>query len=120
MGKPIPFDVREKIVRDSQAGQSRRRIADAVGYSREGVKQILRQFRERGEAALKPDYSRCGKKPRKHFSEEMEAEIALRRTGLAGAPYVNSVLRELHPDERVPSVSAIQLRWKREIGRAHV
>ena len=36
---------------------------------------------------------------------------------MAGGPFVHSVLRELHPDQRVPSVSAIQLRWKQAGGR---
>ena len=117
MGKSIPFDVRVKIVRDFQSGSSQQSIADAVGYTRVGVKKILRQYRERGEAALRADYSPCGKQPRKHFSLEIEAEIARRREGLAGAPYVHSVLRELHPEQRIPSVSAIQLRWKQAGGR---
>lgn len=117
MGNPIPYDVRVKIVRDSRSGQSHQCIADAVGYSKEGVKKILRQYREQGESALKPDYSPCGKKPRKHFPTEIEEEIARRRLGLAGGPFVHSVLRELHPEQRVPSVSAIQLRWKQGGGR---
>lgn len=117
MGKPIPFDVRVKIVRDYQSGQSQQSIADALGYSREGVKKLLRQHRERGEAALKADYSRCGKTPRTPFSPEIEAEIARRRAGLAGAPYVRSVLCEAHPGQRVPSVSTIERLWKRAGGR---
>lgn len=118
MGKPIPFDMRVKIVRDHESGMSHQSIADALGYSRSGVKKLLRQYREQGSCALKADYSRCGKTPRRCFSDEVEAEIERRRSGLAGAPYLHSVLSELHPEQRVPSVSTIQLRWRRAGGRA--
>lgn len=118
MGKPIPFDLRVKIVRDHESGMSHQSIADALGISREGVKKLLRQYRQRGDSALRADYSRCGKMPRRCFSDEVEAEIERRRSGLAGAPYLHSVLGELHPEQRVPSVSTIQLRWRRAGGRA--
>lgn len=117
MGKPIPFDLRVKIVRDHESGMSHQSIAESLGFSRAGVKKLLRQYRERGDSALKADYSRCGKTPRRCFSDEVEAEIERRRSGLAGAPYLHSVLREQCPWQRVPSVSAIQLRWRRAGGR---
>ncbi len=64
MGKPIPFDLRVKIVRDHESGMSHQSIADALGISRVGVKKLLRQYRERGESALKADYSRIFKQPK--------------------------------------------------------
>lgn len=118
MGKAIPFDIRVKIVRDHASGMSHQMIADSLGLSRAGVKKLLRQYRERGDSSLKADYSRCGKTPRMYFSAEVEAEIERRSSGLAGAPYLHSVLHELYVGQRIPSVSTIQLRWRRCGGRA--
>lgn len=111
MGKPIPYDLRIKIVRDYESGRSQSAIAAEIGYSRDGVKKILRQYRRKGESALKADYSNCGKTFRRHFSDEMEAEILRRKDELPGAGYVFSVLQETPGDERIPSMRTIQRRW---------
>lgn len=111
MGKPIPYDLRVKIIRDSEFGRSQSSIAAEIGYSKEAVKKILRQYRHKGEAALKADYSKCGKSARHHFSAEMEAEIMRRKDELPGAGYVNSVLQESQTAERIPSTRSIQRRW---------
>lgn len=114
MGQPIPYDIRVKIIRDRNAGHKLVAIAEETGYSLAGVKKIWRQYRQKGESALKADYSRCGKTPRKHFSDAIEAEITRRKDGLAGAGYLYSVLREAHPEERIPSQRAIQRRWAKQ------
>jgi transposase len=111
MGKPIPYDLRVKIIRDSEFGRSQSSIAAEIGYSKDAVKKILRQYRQKGEAALKADYSKCGKTSRRHFSDEMEAEIMRRKDELPGAGYVFSVLQEAQEDQRIPSTRSIQRRW---------
>lgn len=111
MGKPIPYDLRLKIVRDHNSGLSYSAIASEIGYSKDAVKKILRQFRQKGELALKADYSKCGKSPRRNFSDEIEAEILRRKDDLAGAGYVHSVLGESQGAHRIPSSRTIQRRW---------
>jgi len=111
MGKPIPFDLRVKIVRDFESGHSQSAIAAEIGYSKDAVKKILRQYRQKGEAALKADYSKCGKTPRRHFSDVIETELMRRKDELPGAGYVFSVLQEAMPEERIPSTRSIQRRW---------
>ncbi len=75
MGKPIPYDLRVKIVRDHESGRTQNAIAEEIGCSKDAVKKLLRQYRQKGEAALKADYSKCGKSSRHHFSAEIEAEV---------------------------------------------
>lgn len=111
MGKAIPYDLRVKIVRDFESGRTQKAIAEEIGYSKEAVKKLLGQYRRKGEGALKADYSKCGKTSRRHFTDEIEAEIMRRRDMLPGAGYVFSVLCEAHPDERIPTSRTIQRRW---------
>jgi len=113
MGKAIPYDIRVKIVRDYESGRTQKAIAEEIGYSKDAVKKLLRQHRQKGESALKADYSRCGKTARQHFSAQIEAEIMRRKDELPGAGYVYSVLKEAHPGERIPSARSIQRRWSR-------
>lgn len=111
MGKPIPYDLRVKIVRDHKSGRTQNAIAEEIGCSKDAVKKLLRQYRQKGEAALKADYSKCGKSSRHHFSAEIEAEVMRRKDLLPGAGYVFSVLREAHCDQRIPTSRTIQRRW---------
>lgn len=111
MGKPIPYDIRAQMVRLSESGYSIRSISEQTGYSFEGTKKILRAYRERGDNALRSDYSKCGKSNRRHFSEEMCGEVMSRKGRGPGADYVHSVLRESIPGDRVPSARSIQRMW---------
>jgi len=111
MGKPIPYDLRVKLIRDYESGRSQSSIAAEIGYSKGAVKKILRQYRQKGEAALKADYSNCGKSTRQHFCADMEAEIMRRKDELPGAGYVFSVLQETQSGARIPSTRSIQRRW---------
>ena len=111
MGKPIPYDLRVKIVRDYECGRTQNAIALEIGCSKDAVKKLLRQYRQKGEAAFKADYSKCGKTARQHFSASIEAEVMRRKDELPGAGYVYSVLREAHGEERIPTSRTIQRRW---------
>ena len=90
MGKPIPYDLRVKIVRDHESGRTQNAIAEEIGCSKDAVKKLLRQYRQKGESALKADYSKCGKSSRHHFSAEIEAEV-MRRKDLLPGPAMCSV-----------------------------
>jgi hypothetical protein len=111
MGKAIPYDLRVKIVRDFESGRTQNAIAEEIGCSKAAVKKLLGQYRRKGEAALKADYSKCGKTSRRHFTIEIEAEVMRRKDMSPGAGYVYSVLVEAHPDQRIPSSRTIQRWW---------
>lgn len=112
MGKAISYEVRAKIIRDRQSGQTQRQIAESLACSLSVVKRLLRRHGKLGEAALPNSYSNCGKSGRRHFSDEMEAEVRRRKDELPGSGYVHAVLHERDPSDRVPSVRTIQRRWQ--------
>lgn len=110
MPKPIPHDIRLKIIRDRQAGQSFATIAHSTNYSISGVKKIWSQFKGKGLEGLQLGYHRCGRSS--PFSDDMHRLISSVKEGDQGAPFIRSILEHNHPGLRIPHERTIQRWWK--------
>lgn len=110
MPKPIPHDIRLKIIRDRQAGQSFATIAHSTNYSISGVKKIWYQFKGKGLEGLQLGYHRCGRSS--PFSDDMHQLISSVKDGDQGAPFIRSILEHNHPSLRIPHERTIQRWWK--------
>ncbi|MBL8676939.1 MAG: hypothetical protein JNJ47_05920 [Alphaproteobacteria bacterium] len=73
-------------------------------------------YKEKGEAAYKADYSRCGKTDRHHFSEDIVNQVNFYREGQIVAYYVYSILKETYPEDLVPSPRTMQRMWEKAGG----
>lgn len=110
MPRPIPSDVRLKIVRDRQAGITFNQLAQETGYSVSGVKKIWRLFKSKGQDGLALRYDRCGRKS--PFDAHLRELADLTKDGDQGAPYVRSLLQHRYPDRCIPHERTIQRWWK--------
>ena len=110
MGKPIPYDFREKIVRERASGKSYAQIVQDLGYSvsEVGARKIWAAFKKTGEASLSSRYDRCGR--RSQYGEDIRDKIEALRQGSRGAPYIKSVLAAQGGD--YPSERSMQRWWR--------
>ncbi len=114
MTRAISYDRRVKILRDRAFGKTIAVVAAENLCSISAVKALLKRHKELGEACLVPAYGNCGKSARTHFSPPvMEAVMAYRERSF-GAPYLNSQLGLLFPQERIPDTRTIQRMWKKK------
>lgn len=109
MGKPLPYDIRVKIVSRRQQGQPYGEIAESLGCSVGGVKKIWRQYNLQGEAAFQPDYSRCGRPS--PYDEVIRDKADRLRDHRQGGEYIHSKLLIACPGEVVPSARTLQRWW---------
>lgn len=109
MGKAISYDVRVKIVKRRESGESYKSIAEDFSLSESGVKKIWYRYQQAGEAAYLPDYSHCGR-PLVYQQAAYEAVNSV-RDNAQGAAYVHSKLVQQQPDKQVPSIRTIQRLW---------
>jgi hypothetical protein len=63
MPKPVPVPVRRKLLQLSRRGQGGAALAAAFGLPIRTVRHLLKRFRDRGEAAVDPDYRAPGRCP---------------------------------------------------------
>lgn len=116
MPRPIAVPVRQVVLERSRGGQEASRIAVDLGLSPRTVRHLLRRFRELGEGGLRPGY---GGPPRPAADDPREAAalaaVALRREHPGwGAPMIRSVLLRDREPASIPSVRALQRRFRRE------
>ena len=112
MGKAICYDVRTKIIKRRQSGESYKSIAEDFGVSQSGVKKIWYRYQKVGEAAYLPDYSNCGR-PVIYKAATYE-EVDSIRDNAQGAAYVHSKLVQKHPQKQVPSIRTLQRAWVKQ------
>lgn len=122
MPSPLAYDIRRQIIARRQAGERYAVIACAYGCSVSGVKKIWYAWQKDGEAALAPNYSKCGRP--KDVSDDIWAAVDDIRDNMQGASYVYSRLLMRFPQDDCPSIRTIQRRWKaqstnRKKGRPH-
>ena len=110
MGRPISVPQRQVIFQRSGLGHRAADIADDLGLNRETVRKLIARFGKAGEAAIAPDYSRCGaSQPRRADAGVIELATALRREHPSwGAGIIRVQLAERHPGRVIPSERAIQ------------
>jgi hypothetical protein len=114
MPRAIPTPIRQQIIAWCQSGLSLGKVSEQSGYTYAGVAKVWRAFRLKGECALQPDYSLCGR-PKK-YGEDVEKAIegyASSNPNL-GAPYIRSKLLAQGDLAAVPHERTIQRSWKRQ------
>jgi hypothetical protein len=111
MPRPTPVPVRQAIWRRSQDGQDVPTIAAALGLPSRTVRQLVRCFRRQVQAAVAPDYGRCGAATPKCPEAVVQAAVALRREHPSwGAGLIRVMLRHRLPDGTPPAERTLQ-RW---------
>ena len=113
MPVPIPYAHRLEIVERKEKGESLAQIAESLGYSYWGVRQIWRRYRKEGKEGLKTRYRSGWQEPRTK-REIYEKAMALKREHPKwGAGLIRSMLLDEWPEEEVPSERTLQVWWKR-------
>jgi transposase len=115
MPAPVPFAVRQAIIRRHRRGATPAAIADALGLPARTVRHLLARYRRQGEAALAPAYPR-GPRPRPRAAERArDRAVALRRDHPTwGAGLIRLHLRP--PGGRRPPAARTLQRWFRRAG----
>lgn len=117
MGKAVPYAIRELIVKRHQAGESASSLAMELQLSYDVVCKICRNFKQLGQAALVPQYARCGRKPVYDviLKERVKAFRENEEACTLGAPYIRSKMLAEGVYPKFPHERTIQ-RWFRAAG----
>lgn len=117
MGRATPFAIREVVVNRRQAGERLSDLAMELGISYAVACKIWRNFKKKGQIALVPQYSNCGRKT--SYDESLKHRIIGYRLNEGvrklGAPYIRSKLLATGQFEKFPHERTIQ-RWFRDAG----
>jgi transposase len=108
---PLPFPIREQIVKRHQQGEPLTAIAEDLNVPYRTVRQWWRRFRDEGEAGLHTRYENCGPQEPKTAPGIVATALELKREHPTwGAGLIRLQLLEQFPGEPVPKERAIQ-RW---------
>ena len=115
MPQAIARAIRERIVKQREAGKTVRQVAEAEGVSR----RICSAWRVQGEAGLNTHYHE-GAREKYLFSQRMYRQaIALkRRHAKWGAGLIRVKLQMTYTEERLPAERTLQV-WFRHTGLNH-
>jgi hypothetical protein len=111
MSKQIPFDIRRQIISLVGQGKTQKSIAEEVGYTERGVRNIIHKFRKSGAAAYQTQYRNCGKNFPNRYDDSIITFIEAEANSERGAPYIYSVLVSKYPDKIIPHCRTIQRWW---------
>jgi hypothetical protein len=116
MPQAVPEAVRRELVRRHQAGETLPAIAASLTLPFFTARGLWRRFRQRGEAAFRPDYARCAH-PGPRGKPELHAQaLALKRAHPSfGAGAIRLLLQEQFPDQRLPHPRTLQS-WFQQAG----
>jgi transposase len=111
MPHPLPVPVRLAIWRRYQDGQDGSTIAHDLGLAPRTVRRLVHRLRREGQAAVSPDYHRCGAATPKRPESLVHAALALRREHpLWGAGLIRVLLHRQFPQDAPPAERTLQ-RW---------
>ena len=116
MPKPVPIPVRRKLFQLAEQGRTPVQLAVQFGLPVRTVRHLLRRFRRRGEAAVRPDYHLPGRLPQAYSDTIREAALALRREHSTwGADLIRVALGVRQPGHRWPTARTLR-RWFQAAG----
>lgn len=116
MPQPLPFPLRQELVRRHQQGETLPALAESMQIPPATVRNWWQRFRREGEAGLQTRYQRCGPQGPKAGPAVHRAAVAMKREHPAwGAGLIRLELEKQFPDQRLPQVRAIQ-RWFQKAG----
>src|SRR4051812_24189514 len=96
MPKPIPVPLRQKLWERARRGETTASLARAYDLSPRTVPHSLKRLRDRGPAALSPDYRPPTRLPQAYPADVRRAALALRRDH----PTWGATLRTAQPRRR--------------------
>ena len=118
MPRPIPVPVRQAIWRRLCDGQDGPTLAAVLGLAPRPVRELIRRFRLKGQAAVMPAYGGCGAATPKPPEARVQAALSLRRDHPSwGAGLIRVMLRRQHPRDPLPAVRTLR-RWFLRAGLA--
>jgi hypothetical protein len=118
MPRALAVPVRQVVRRRWQAGQGTSEIAAALALAVRTVRSLINRWQRLGDAALTPDYGRCGRPVSRSRKRLYETAVQLRRNHPHwGAGLIRVVLHEEVPRQRLPAERTLQ-RWFRQAGVA--
>jgi transposase len=116
MPQPLPFPLRQELVRRHQQGETLLAIAQSLKAPYPTVRNWWRRYRQAGEAGLHTHYDRCGPQQPKAGTAIQQAALTMKRDHPPwGAGLIRLELAKQFPDQYLPQVRAIQ-RWFRAAG----
>lgn len=116
MPQPLPFPLRQELVRRHQQGETLLAIAQSMNAPYPTVRNWWRRYRHAGDAGLQTHYDRCGPQAPKAGRPLQQAALALKREHPTwGAGLIRLELGKRFPDQYLPQERAIQ-RWFQAAG----
>jgi transposase len=116
MPQPLPFALRQELVRCHQQGETLAALADRLQIPPSTVRNWWQRFRREGDAGLHTRYQRCGPQGPKAEPAVHQAALAMKREHPTwGAGLIRLELQKQFPDLALPKVRAIQ-RWFQKAG----
>jgi len=112
MGKAIAYDYRVKIVKRIELGEKIKDVAEAFGYSENGVRKVWNNYKKEGVDSFGTKYHNCGVKS--GYGEDIRDEVSGIRDNNQGAYYVYSKLLEKHDKGAIPCPRTLNNWWKEE------
>jgi transposase len=111
MPQPLPFPLRQELVRRHQQGEPLTAIAASMQVPYPTVRNWWRRFRLQGELGLQTHYDRCGPQAPKSPPAFYQAALAMKREHPTwGAPLIRIELQRQFPEQPFPQARAMQ-RW---------
>jgi transposase len=116
MPQPLPFALRQELVRRHQQGETLGALAESMQIPPATVRNWWQRFRREGEAGLQTRYQRCGPQGPKAGPAVHQAALAMKREHSTwGAGLIRLELQKQFPDQPLPQKRAIE-RWIRKAG----
>jgi transposase len=118
MPQPLPFPLRQELVRRHEQGETLLAIAQSLNAPYPTVRNWWRRYRQTGDAGLQTHYERCGPQAPKAGARIQQAALALKRAHPRwGAGLIRLELQRQFPGQYLPQERAIQ-RWFQAAGLA--
>jgi transposase len=116
MPRPLPFPLRQELVRRHQQGETLVSLAESMNIPPATVRNWWQRFRREGEAGLQARYQHCGPQGPKAGPALHRAALAMKREHPGwGAGMIRLELQAQFPDQPLPQKRAIE-RWIQKAG----
>jgi len=116
MPPPLPFALRQELVRRHQQGETLAALAERMQLPPSTVRNWWQRFRREGEAGLQTRYQHCGPQRPKAAPVVHQAALSMKREHPTwGAGLIRLELQKQFPEQPLPQKRAIE-RWIQKAG----
>ena len=117
--KAHDFATRSEIIRRHEDQQSAISISHSLKVSYSSVRQVIKRYRQAGEAGLATGYARCGRRAT-YSPQVLDLALGMKRQHPAwGAPYILLRLREALPSAALPGARRLQQVFRQQALHPH-